>query len=573
MTPARAREILQVPEGACASQVEAQHRVLTERCQRQLRGLPASHPGQERVRVALAALDSALEFLLTDLEGAPSDLLEFPGFSPTPPPEPPIARPVVRKPALERPGSGPADTPQSLRRKLPLERPVAAPAVPSPPFRPDAPRFEPDLPSSEREISPIAPPEPLAPSPEEVQIQGEDPEDWTAPASPRQVPLEFLDLEPERPEPEPLPPEPAQPEPLQPDAAPLPAELVDLPPLPPPARPEPRRRRLPRPVLAAGAAVLLLAGSAWSWNEYARGDLVLSSQPPGARILLDGRDTGLVTPARLPGLSAGAHRLRLERELYQPSETVLGIVAGQELAPHPVSLVPGPGVLVLELSASGGGAAQPRAAQVAVDGATPVELPAGGELPSLPPGPHHLQVQAMGFRARDVDVVVPAGTRTAVPVALEPLSARLTVRFTGPEAVSVSLGEVVLQEELSPGGTLDVPPGEGTLVFHAPGFRPREERLALRAAEERTLEVALEKQAGFAEIETAPPGVQVRLTGPAERQGTTPAKMDDLPPGRYAVRLSKDGFVPQDLELEVVDAELARLGPVTLAPAPAGAAK
>lgn len=517
--------------------------------------------------MALAALDSAREFLLTDLEGPPSDLLEFPGFGPVPPLETPTARPVDRKPALERPGSGPADRPQPLRRKLPLERPVAAPAVPSPPAEPDSPLSEPE--------APMPAPDPVAPTPEEVQVLGEDPEDWSPPAPARQVPLEFLDLEPERPEPEPPEPEPQQQEAPQPEApaAPLPAELVDLPPLPAPARPEPRRRRLPRPVLAAGAAVLLMAGGAWSWNEYARGDLVLSSVPPGARILLDGQDTGLVTPARLPGLSAGAHRLRLERELYEPSETVLGIVAGQELAPHPVSLVPGPGVLVLELSASGGGAAQPRAAQVAVDGATPVELAAGGELPSLPPGPHHLQVQAMGFRARDVDVVVPAGTRTAVPVALEPLSARLTVRFTGPEAVSVSLGEVVLQEELSPGGTLDVPPGEGTLVFRAPGFRPREERLALRAAEERTLEVALEKESGFAQIETSPPGVQVRLTGPADREATTPAKMDDLPPGRYAVRLSKDGFVPQDLELEVVDAEVARLGPVTLAPVPAGATK
>ena len=46
------------------------------------------------------------------------------------------------------------------------------------------------------------------------------------------------------------------------------------------------------------------------------GALSVSSDPPGARILLDGVDTGLKTPHRFPRVKPGAHQVRLELEAH-----------------------------------------------------------------------------------------------------------------------------------------------------------------------------------------------------------------------------------------------------------------
>ena len=66
---------------------------------------------------------------------------------------------------------------------------------------------------------------------------------------------------------------------------------------------------------------LLLTGSActwWSSQEH----VLITSEPPGAVILVDGVATGHTTPARLPlgGNFGGDHRIVLQRNGYRPAE-------------------------------------------------------------------------------------------------------------------------------------------------------------------------------------------------------------------------------------------------------------
>jgi eukaryotic-like serine/threonine-protein kinase len=77
---------------------------------------------------------------------------------------------------------------------------------------------------------------------------------------------------------------------------------------PVPAPPKTRRT----PWLVAGGAVVLALGVglaalrvAWRPTPVATALVVVESTPPGAAVSLDGLDTGLVTPARLPGLPRG----------------------------------------------------------------------------------------------------------------------------------------------------------------------------------------------------------------------------------------------------------------------------
>lgn len=77
-------------------------------------------------------------------------------------------------------------------------------------------------------------------------------------------------------------------------------------------------RRLTAPLLALA---LLLLGAACVAPARPLG-LVVASDPPGARILVDGRDSGWVTPVHL-GLPRKRQRIDLLLDGYQPATVVV----------------------------------------------------------------------------------------------------------------------------------------------------------------------------------------------------------------------------------------------------------
>ena len=85
----------------------------------------------------------------------------------------------------------------------------------------------------------------------------------------------------------------------------------------------------------AGAAVVAAVAMAMSPSE-GPGTLVVRSEPRGARVLLDGADSGQRTPALLKGFGSGEpHKLRLELEGYVPLEEV--VTVPKKGATHDVS--------------------------------------------------------------------------------------------------------------------------------------------------------------------------------------------------------------------------------------------
>jgi serine/threonine-protein kinase len=122
---------------------------------------------------------------------------------------------------------------------------------------------------------------------------------------------------------------------------------VREPPRPPPPR-EPVRERTterekPRDVVndggsgrtalyagvaaVAGAAVVGVVAIGLLWSpSNGPATLVVRSEPRGARVLLDGADTGQTTPALLKGVSSGEpHKVRLELEGHSPLDEVVTV--------------------------------------------------------------------------------------------------------------------------------------------------------------------------------------------------------------------------------------------------------
>lgn len=70
------------------------------------------------------------------------------------------------------------------------------------------------------------------------------------------------------------------------------------------------------PLLLLVVLALLLAGC-FGGGSGGFGDISVVSEPSGAKILLDGKDTGKVTPAVLERVSVGTHEITLERDGYE----------------------------------------------------------------------------------------------------------------------------------------------------------------------------------------------------------------------------------------------------------------
>jgi hypothetical protein len=79
----------------------------------------------------------------------------------------------------------------------------------------------------------------------------------------------------------------------------------------------PSCRLLPVPALAVPLLALATACTSWSSRDH----VLVTSEPAGARVIVDGRDTGRTTPVRLPiGGNLGTdHTITVEKNGFRPA--------------------------------------------------------------------------------------------------------------------------------------------------------------------------------------------------------------------------------------------------------------
>jgi len=151
--------------------------------------------------------------------------------------------------------------------------------------------------------------------------------------------------------------------------------------------------------------------------ESRRAQLLLSSSPVGAEILINGQSVGVTPlPASL-SVTPGNVRIEARRDGYVPTERtlVLGDGARGEVSFALVedSSVPPTSKSLLRIVASEPGV------EVTVDG---VVRPNAGAGVSLPQGEHRLRVVLAGFEPYEKDVRLKSGTETPLAVVLVPTS-------------------------------------------------------------------------------------------------------------------------------------------------------
>ena len=111
--------------------------------------------------------------------------------------------------------------------------------------------------------------------------------------------------------------------------------------------------------------------------------LTVTSDPPGAAVIVEGEPTGLVTPATLTGLDRPKLAIRIEMAGYTPAAETIDLPAGASVSKQ-FALTPVIGRLIL--------AGLPKGASIFVDGVEHL----AGEVIQVPGGKHDVRVDVAG---------------------------------------------------------------------------------------------------------------------------------------------------------------------------------
>ncbi len=263
--------------------------------------------------------------------------------------------------------------------------------------------------------------------------------------------------------------------------------------------------------------------------EKLPGHLEVTAEPDGTRVLLDGRARG-TTPLTLESVSAGEHRLEFRHPRYFSEQRTLQVEGMGRTQQVAVQLQPAWGTAALT--------SEPSGARVVVGerkvGRTPVEagILASGET---------LTFSLPGYKDRQLDLAVPAGTRVEPPtVQLEPADGRVQV-VSRPAGAAVTVdgeyrGQTPVEMALSPGE-------DHNLTFFLEGFERARRTLVLEPDEQRRLEVGLKPRLGSLKVTSDPSGAAVYVDG--ERQGDAGDALR-LPARPHRIRVTAPGYAPAE---------------------------
>jgi len=255
------------------------------------------------------------------------------------------------------------------------------------------------------------------------------------------------------------------------------------------------------------------------------GLLSVDSQPPEARLLIDGEPVG-VTPLRDLPVAAGEHKLLLEAARYLPMEQDLQISGRQIKQQLQLMLQPAWAEVTVDSLPSG--------ASILVDGEVIGTTPAAVEILQ---GERQIILQLDTYadwqQALDIS---PGEAQDLGRISLQPAAGTLQLS-SEPSGANVTLdGEFQGQTPL----TLHVIPGrKQRLAVFKPGYRRHTGSVELAAAESDSRTVKLRAQLGEVRFQITPANAILRINGRPQGKGSQTLS---LPAVEHRVEIVLDGY-------------------------------
>ena len=138
----------------------------------------------------------------------------------------------------------------------------------------------------------------------------------------------------------------------------------------------------------------------------------MSTTPSGAVIILDGTDTGVVTPATLKNVVAGSHTIQCTKTGYTSASQGVTVQAGKTATVKMTLQVNTPSTGSISVSST------PSGASILLDGAnTGAVTPS--TLKNVAAGSHTIQCTKTGYTSTSQGVTVQAGKTVTVKMTLQ----------------------------------------------------------------------------------------------------------------------------------------------------------
>ena len=265
------------------------------------------------------------------------------------------------------------------------------------------------------------------------------------------------------------------------------------------------------------------------------GGILVVTDPLGANVSIDGRRAG-VGPYGGKGLTPGKHKVRVDKEGYEPWEGEVTVIAEKDVE-VPVALKLKGGELLVQ--------SEPPGAKVYLTGKEIGDTPI--KVSGITPGVYELRVIKEGYAPHEAQVKIVGGRSETVRASLRKSVGSLLLR-TEPAGANVYIdGKLAGVSPLQSGGLI---PGTHRVQISKEAFETQEKEVIVKANERAEVSISLKRTTGALVIQTDPPGANVSIDG--RRAGVSPYGGKGLTPGKHKVRVDKEGYETWEGEVTVI---------------------
>ncbi len=209
------------------------------------------------------------------------------------------------------------------------------------------------------------------------------------------------------------------------------------------------------------------------------GLVTINSEPQGAKIKVDDRETGMKTPATVTILE-GRHILSLNLSGYSEKRLEVNVTAGKEKTLKTVKLQKGPGVLVVNST--------PTRALVSVDGKFKGHSPLNLKL--SPRKEHVILVSSEGYRDSIRKIRLKPGEEKRLSFRLTPRFASLFIT-SDPEDLELFIDG---KKQTKNAGKFTLPATSHKIMARAKGCRPKTFNIKLIPETQKALDIRLKRK-------------------------------------------------------------------------------
>jgi hypothetical protein len=244
-----------------------------------------------------------------------------------------------------------------------------------------------------------------------------------------------------------------------------------------------------------------------------------SAPEDGAAIVLDGKDTGQMTPATLKGVSCGQHTIELRKKHFVVDKKIVGVTSG-EVVKARVTLVPNYAPLEIRTD--------PTAAEVEIDGRKAGKAPI--RIKRMTAGAHTLTARMPDYHDSVRKFKLLPGKPLDLQVKLLPAFGSIRI-----DAKKIKDAEVFVDDDAlgtTPIELKRIVSGAHSVRVVKEGYKPYETKVNVQDGREAVVAAVLRPHFGILMVTSQPGGANVAIDG--KPRGQTPLRIK-LEPGEHSV--------------------------------------